>query len=142
MGKGHGTCCKRIIACILGAGIIATIVGVCAVYIPKHNHSGKINDGLPTVTNKDAFENGGAAKANAKEHDGKEDSKDQYTLYQGKWNNFPKKDDWISFDHMWESNLETIKTACKDHGWGENNSYVATISIFRSAFSMIQRQLT
>lgn len=124
MGKGHGTCCKRIVACVLGAAIVAVIVGVSVVYAPKHKHK-DIDDGLPKVTNEDAFKNGGAVK-HVKNSDGKDDSQDAYTLYQGAWDKFPKEDDWASFDHMWESNLGKIKKACKDHGWGDENSYVPT----------------
>ncbi|KAI5359367.1 putative transglycosylase SLT domain 1, Lysozyme-like domain superfamily [Septoria linicola] len=120
MGRGHGTCCKRIIASVLGAAIIATIVAVCVVYIPK-NRSHTIDDG-PKVTNEDVFENGGASKHPAKNHDGKDDAKDEYTYYQGKVDSFPNADDWVSFDHMWKSNKAKMKTACTDHSWGENNS--------------------
>lgn len=133
MGKGHGTCCKRIIASVLGAAIVATIVAVCVVYIPKNMHKDKdnsepvvpkeppIEDG-PRVTNKEAFKNGGASSHPADNDDGKDDPKDEYNYYSGNWTNYPKQDDWVNFDHMWDSNLPAIKTACKDHGWGNNNS--------------------
>jgi hypothetical protein len=122
MGVGRGECCKRIVACILSAAIVATIVAVCAVYIPKHKHSETINNDLPKVTNADAFKNGGATKHPAKNRVGKQDATDDYTLYQGTWDKFPKEDDWASFDHIWEANLDKVKTACKDHGWGADNS--------------------
>jgi hypothetical protein len=141
MGRGHGTCFKRIIASLLGAGIIATIVAVCVVYIPKshHDHGDSNNDGNnhnnndakvpkeapiddgPRVTNKEAFKSGAASSHPAKD-DGKDEAKDQYIYYPGNVTNYPSDDDWVSFDHMWDSNLPSVKTSCKDHGWGENNS--------------------
>jgi hypothetical protein len=38
MATGRGSMLKRSLAVFLFAGIIATIVAVCVVYIPKTNH--------------------------------------------------------------------------------------------------------
>ncbi|CZT15285.1 uncharacterized protein RCC_01149 [Ramularia collo-cygni] len=168
MGAGRGSCLNRTIASILGIAIIATIVAVCAVYIPKnhyrhHDHDQALGDpsshdspsssssddndkpaldpaskdspndipahpeevgidnGMPKVTNKEAFKNGGAAIHPTKTG-GNEDAKDEYHLYKGEWTEFPGSEDWVSFDEMWDSNLPSVKTACKDHGWGDDNS--------------------
>jgi hypothetical protein len=127
MGAGRGSCCKRIVALILGLGIVATIAACCAIYIPRRLHSKEIDDGLPKVSNKDAYKNGGATKHPTKTDVGKAEGQDHYQLYQGDWTQFPDKDEWVTFDHLWDSNLQLIKTACTDHQWGEDNSYVATI---------------
>lgn len=75
------------------------------------------------VTNKEAFHNGGASHKPTKKDNGVGAGKDEYTHYTGKADNFPKKEDWVSFEDMWNINKDkTINTACKDHGWGENNS--------------------
>lgn len=123
MGTGRGTCFKRITASVLAAAIIAIIVAVCVVYIPR-DHS--INDG-PKVTNKEAFKNGGARKHPSK-NDGKDDADDQYTYYPGDVSNYPKKDEWVSFNHMWKSNLLKMQTACTKLGFEENNSFVPSSS--------------
>lgn len=120
MGRGHGTCCKRIFAIVFAAAVVAVIVAVCAVYIPRdHNkeHELKVK-----VNNTAAFNNGGGSHKPTKDEYGGVDGQDEYRLYTGQASTFPKKEDWVAFDDMWESNQKLMKTACSDHGWDHNNS--------------------
>lgn len=120
MGTGRGSLFKKGLALFFFAAIAATIVAVCVVYVPKKH------DDAPgskiKVQNKAAFEHGGASQNPTKGDDGKGKGEDQYTYYTGKADTFPKKDDWVSFDDMWDANQVLIKTACSDHQWGDDNS--------------------
>ncbi|EME81440.1 uncharacterized protein MYCFIDRAFT_198164 [Pseudocercospora fijiensis CIRAD86] len=157
MAHGKGNLCKKAIALFLLACIAATILAVSVVYIPKlhhhHHHrhqkgSGKqdnsSNDddieskGLDIqVKNAAAFDNGGASKNPSAKDNGVGAGKDEYTLYAGEWDTFPKKEDWVSFDDMWNINKnKTIKTACEDHGWGENNADDETQDIYDAIQSL------
>ncbi|EME48875.1 hypothetical protein DOTSEDRAFT_122318 [Dothistroma septosporum NZE10] len=120
MGRGTGSLCKRIFALVFAAAIVAVIVAVCVVYIPRdHDESRWLKD---QVTSTAAFNNGGGSHRPTVDEYGGGAGKDEYKLYTGKASTFPKKEDWVAFDDMWENNQKLIKTSCSDHGWGENNS--------------------
>lgn len=120
MGRGKGSFCKTIFAIVFAAAIVAVIVAVCAVYMPRiddDHHESKVK-----VHNTAAFDNGGGSHKPTKDQYGGVEGKDEFKLYTGQASAFPKKEDWIAFDDMWESNQKLVVSACSDHGWGDNNS--------------------
>lgn len=75
------------------------------------------------VNNTLAFESGGATRKSVNDTTvGIGKGSDSYTYYQGNASNFPSADKWVSFDDMWEANLDTFKHSC---GWldrGDDNT--------------------
>ncbi|KAF2773388.1 hypothetical protein EJ03DRAFT_265228 [Teratosphaeria nubilosa] len=75
------------------------------------------------VTKATAFTQGGASRKDVRNvNDGIGSGKDTYKYYSGTWERFPKATDWISFQDMWEGNLNTIKTSCRLDFKVKNNS--------------------
>ena len=101
--------------------IIAIVVGVVVffqetafTYTPSTVH----------VTNNAAFASGGATKSNPykSNNDGIGAGSDVYTYYTGDASKFPASDTWVSFEDMWNANLNTLKTSCGTLNEGPDNS--------------------
>ncbi|KAM0717549.1 hypothetical protein Q7P37_007401 [Cladosporium fusiforme] len=75
------------------------------------------------VNNTVAFDEGGATRKSVNDTSiGVGKGTDKYTYYQGKESNFPSSDKWVTFEDMWEANLDTFKYSC---GWlerGDDNT--------------------
>ncbi|CAK4031070.1 Hypothetical predicted protein [Lecanosticta acicola] len=103
---------------VCGSAILATIILVVIVVVAvvvSRNSKATYTPSSAQVNNTAAFLSGGAT------HDSVNDTKDgigagtdTYRYYQGNATNFPNQTLWVSFEDMWNANLDTIKQSC---GW-------------------------
>ncbi|KAK0947482.1 hypothetical protein LTR29_001090 [Friedmanniomyces endolithicus] len=102
--------------------IIAVVVGV-VVSVAHKNQPFNFTLSNARVTNQTAFSLGGATHNSPNNTaDGVGVGADAYTYYQGVASNFPPASAWVSFEDMWNSNLQIFKTSCKANNHGPNNS--------------------
>ncbi|TKA70290.1 hypothetical protein B0A55_06744 [Friedmanniomyces simplex] len=109
-------------AALLLVIVIAVVVGVVVAVTHK---SAPFNLMLSNaqVTNDTAFTLGGATHSSPNNTaDGIGAGADAYTYYQGVASNFPQPSAWVSFENMWNNNLQIFQTSCKTNKHGPNNS--------------------
>ncbi|KAF2170466.1 hypothetical protein M409DRAFT_19287 [Zasmidium cellare ATCC 36951] len=103
--------------CILGS-IAATLIGliiiiVVAVVVSRNQFS--YTPSTAQVNNTAAFASGGATQSSVNDtRDGIGAGTDAYKYYQGTASNFPNHTLWISFEDMWNNNVNNIQQSC---GW-------------------------
>ena len=77
------------------------------------------------VTNVKAFQSGGATHDSPTDstQDGIGAGSDTYKYYTGGPENFPDPEtEWISFEDMWNANMNTLQTSCGYLGEGDDNT--------------------
>ncbi|KAK4495003.1 hypothetical protein PRZ48_013330 [Zasmidium cellare] len=103
--------------CILGS-IAATLIGliiiiVVAVVVSRNQFS--FTPSTAQVNNTAAFTAGGATQSSVNDtRDGIGAGTDAYKYYQGDASKFPNNTLWISFEDMWNNNVNNIQQSC---GW-------------------------
>ncbi|SMQ56076.1 unnamed protein product [Zymoseptoria tritici ST99CH_3D7] len=125
MAVGRGTIIKKSLALCLFAGIVAMTVALCITFVPKAMKMHCNECTTAKVLNKDAYKHGGASNHPTKMNKGSE-GKDEYNYYSGTYEDggWPKKQDWISFENMWNNNIDKMKSSCGAHHFGDNLSDV------------------
>lgn len=77
------------------------------------------------VTDPRPFTQGGATHEDPSNvTDGIGAGEDEYTYYSGKADQFPNVTEWISFEDMWNKNLQFFQTSCHQNGFGKDQTLV------------------
>ena len=74
------------------------------------------------VTDTRSFGKGATHESPSNVTDGIGAGKDEYTYYSGPAKNFPSFSDWISFEDMWNNNLNSFKTSCHANKFGSDQT--------------------
>lgn len=114
---------KYIIYGSVAAFIILLIIIIAVAASVASSESFSYTPSDVRVTNRRAFLTGGATHKNSSDvTNGIGAGKDVYVYYEGSASNFPSAATWVSFEDMWNANLETLQTSCGILGYGSDNT--------------------
>jgi hypothetical protein len=93
----------------------------------KHGNFQHFNDTPSTLQTRatGGVVTGGAAVSTINDHDGIGAGKDTYKLYLGDGSleaGWPTKEQWVSFEDMFNANKAIMFNSCGWNGWGDNDS--------------------
>ena len=107
-----------------------------------NNQKQSINQGLASVTNPSAFNSGaGNRNNNFTSENPSVPAINAYNCYSGSAENFPTRDNWISFDAMWNSNLAALGRGCAVFGTGPENTPDQVADIYAAVQSVASSSL-
>ena len=130
----------------LASVILLIIIIAAGVTVAKRN-SFRYVPSDAHVTNAAAFTSGGATRRSVNDtEDGIGAGRDKYTYYSGEADLFPPHNEWVSFEDMWQANLETLQSSCGwlDVGPDNTDSMIASIHTHiqsRAAASLVDHRL-
>lgn len=118
---GFSRRCTVLSLIIISVVLLVIIIAVAAVV----SKQGKFEYKPSTlqVNNTYAFSSGGATRNSVNDtKDGIGAGTDAYTYYQGNFTHFPESSKWVSFEDMWNNNVNSISQACGWLNYGEDDS--------------------
>jgi hypothetical protein len=109
------------------AVLVCVIIGVAVGLGVGLTHKSKAYDYTPAkgdlyVTDSRSFGKGATHENPINVTDGTGAGVDEYTYYDGPAKNFPDFANWISFEDMWNKNLQFFKTSCHANGFGKDQT--------------------
>ncbi|KAF2727916.1 hypothetical protein EJ04DRAFT_516982 [Polyplosphaeria fusca] len=125
--------CVIIGLAVVSAIVLIIIIALAATLSRKRGFN--YTASTAQVNNTMAFDSGGATRKSVNDTSiGIGAGTDTYTYYQGNASLFPPKERWVSFQDMWDNNLDTFKYSCGWLGYGKDN----TPEIIQDIYNAIQ----